>query len=77
MSTQAARIPEDLRTITASEVAEMLGVSTYQVYAWARLGVIPCVRLGRSVRFRLGALRAWMETQEGGAPERCSGELEV
>lgn len=64
MSTQAARIPEDLWTITASEVAEMLGVSTYQVYAWARRGVIPCVRLGRSVRFRLGALRAWMEVQE-------------
>ena len=35
----------------AKWAAERLGVSAYRVYALARTGVVPAVRLGRLVRF--------------------------
>lgn len=37
--------------MTAAEVAEVLGLSRSRVYAGADRGEIPCVRLGRIVRF--------------------------
>ncbi len=34
------------------DTARRLGVSIPQVYAMAASGVLPCVRIGRAVRFR-------------------------
>ena len=48
------------RLLTAQEIAERLGVSTQWVWAQARAGRIPHVRLGRYRRFRESAVEAWV-----------------
>lgn len=42
-------------------VARLLACSPKTVYAWAASGSIPCVRLGRLVRFRLADVRRFIE----------------
>jgi excisionase family DNA binding protein len=46
--------------LTAQDVAERLGVSKDWVWAQARAGAIPHVRLGRYRRFRAEAIEAWI-----------------
>jgi excisionase family DNA binding protein len=46
--------------LTAQEVADQLGVSKDWVWAQARAGTIPHVRLGRYRRFRAEAIEAWI-----------------
>lgn len=48
------------RLLTAEEIAERLGVKTQSVWAQARAGRIPHVRLGRYQRFRESAVEAWL-----------------
>ena len=53
------------RLLEAEEVGRILGVPTPYVYALARRGAIPVVRVGeRYVRFRADAIAAWVEQQE-------------
>jgi len=53
------------RLLTAEEVAERLGVTKEWVWAQARAGRIPHLRLGRYRRFREEALEAWLSELEG------------
>ena len=39
------------RLVAAKVVAERLGITTNRVYELAAQGILPCVRLGRQVRF--------------------------
>jgi len=56
------------KLLTAEEVAERLDVGVKWVWAQARAGRIPHVRLGRYKRFRSEAIDAWLaELEEGGA----------
>jgi excisionase family DNA binding protein len=48
------------RLLTAEEVADRLGVTRTWVWAQAREGRIPHVRLGRYRRFREEALEQWL-----------------
>jgi excisionase family DNA binding protein len=52
------------RLLTVDEVAERLGVTKDWVWAQARAGRIPHVRLGRYRRFREEAIDAWLEQLE-------------
>ncbi|HEX7124884.1 MAG TPA: helix-turn-helix domain-containing protein [Thermodesulfobacteriota bacterium] len=45
------------RLLTAKEVAELLGLKEKTVYELAKRGEIPCVRIGKFVRFRPSDLR--------------------
>ena len=54
------------RLLTAEEVAERLGMRTDWVWAQARAGQIPHVRLGRYRRFRASAIEAWLQELETG-----------
>lgn len=56
----------DERLLTADDVADMLGVGRDWVYAEARAGRIPHVKLGRSVRFRAARVAAWLAEIESG-----------
>jgi excisionase family DNA binding protein len=51
------------RLLTAEDVAQLLNVSTAWVYDHAdrKQPAIPCVRLGKSVRFRPEDVRAFVE----------------
>lgn len=57
------------RLLGAEEVALVLGVPTGFVYALARRGELPTVRIGeRYVRFRSEALERWITEQESIQP---------
>jgi excisionase family DNA binding protein len=53
--------------MVASEVADLLQVTTAWVYAETRRGRLPHVRLGRYVRYRREAIQAWLVAQETGS----------
>ena len=52
------------RLLTAEEIADRLGMKTQWVWAQARAGRIPHVRLGRYRRFREPAVEAWLRDLE-------------
>lgn len=49
------------RLVDAAAIAERLGVPKSWVLESARTGVIPCVRLGRYVRFDENDVDCWIE----------------
>jgi len=49
------------RLLTADDVAELLAVPVSWVRESTRSGAMPCVRLGRYVRFERAAVEAWLE----------------
>ena len=49
------------RLLDARAVAERLGVPESWVRESARSGAMPCVRLGRYVRFDLADVERWLE----------------
>ncbi len=59
------------RLLTADELAERWQVKEAHVYRLAREGQVPCVKLGRYVRFRLEAIEAW--ERDGGAMDAAAG----
>jgi len=52
------------RLLTAEEIAERLGMRTDWVWAQARAGRIPHIRLGRYRRFRESAVESWLRDLE-------------
>lgn len=58
--------PERGALLSAQEVAELLSVPASWVYAEARAGRIPHVRIGRYRRFRLESISDWVERLERG-----------
>jgi excisionase family DNA binding protein len=52
------------RLLTVDEVADRLGVTKEWVWAQARAGRIPHVRLGRYRRFREESIDAWLRSIE-------------
>ena len=55
--------------LTASEVAELLGVPVSWVYEQSRRGRIPTVTLGRYRRYRRDAIERWIVgIEEGWTP---------
>ena len=51
--------------LTADEASTLLRIRRPQIYALARDGIIPSVRIGRAVRFSRTQLLQWIEA--GGA----------
>ena len=52
---------EKLKLLKPEDVAAMLGVARKTVIVWARLGQIPCVRVGRFVRFDPAEIDRWLD----------------
>ena len=48
------------------EIAELLRVSERTVRTWVQAEGLPCVRVGRAVRFRPEAVSAWLAEREDG-----------
>jgi excisionase family DNA binding protein len=56
-----AELQSQLRPmLTADEASELLGIRKPQVYALARDGTLPSVRVGRLVRFNRDILLDWI-----------------
>lgn len=56
---ESARRPEPL--LTELEACEFLRIRPRQLYAWRKQGLIPFVRISRSVRYRRGELEAALD----------------
>lgn len=52
--------------LKAADVADMLGMKKDWVYAEAREGRIPHVKLGRYTRFRRESIEDWIRSRERG-----------
>lgn len=65
--TESARRPEPL--LTELEACEFLRIRPRQLYTWRKQGLIPFVRISRSVRYRLGELETALDAMSvrGGA----------
>lgn len=50
-------IPAPDRLITVKEAGELLALSKFTLYGMASEGKMPCVKIGRCVRFRLSDIR--------------------
>lgn len=56
------------------DIAKFLRMSEGAVYAAVERGQIPCLRLGRRLRFRPAAVQAWVEGTGGPAPRKGRGQ---
>ena len=66
---RSAGPPGPDRLLEADDVAFLLGVPRTFVYALARRGALPTVRIGeRYVRFRARAIEDWIAAQESTRP---------
>lgn len=57
------------KMLTAEEASALLRLRLPQLYALARDGVIPSVRVGRAIRFSSARLKAWIDAGGAGLPE--------
>jgi len=66
-----------MKLLLAAEAAAMLRVTENRVYELAKRRMLPCVRLGRQIRFDEEAVLAWLRA--GGTPlgETSRPELKV
>lgn len=49
--------------LDAATAAELLAVKPSWVYEAVRAGTLPCVRVGRHIRFTTGMLEGWLRGQ--------------
>jgi excisionase family DNA binding protein len=52
------------RLLNAAEVAELLAVPESWVREHTRNGSLPCIQLGRYIRYRREAILTWLESCE-------------
>lgn len=51
----------DAILVNAKKAAAMLDIGTRTLWARTNTGEIPCIRVGRSVRYKVDDLRAWAD----------------
>lgn len=50
--------------LRAKDVAEKLSLALPTIYAFAHRGLLPCVKLGRAVRFRTESIDRFLDARE-------------
>jgi hypothetical protein len=50
--------------ITETDAAKVLGISPRKLWQLRSDGQIPCIRMDRTIRYRVGALEEWARSQE-------------
>jgi excisionase family DNA binding protein len=58
-----ARHHLDQRLLTPAEAAQLLAVKTSWIYEAVRTHRLPCLRLGKHIRFTHHMLETWLEHQ--------------
>jgi excisionase family DNA binding protein len=56
----------DKLLLKPTEVADAIGLGKTRTYQLLKAGVLPSIRVGRSVRTPVEALKAWIVRQEHG-----------
>ncbi len=57
--------------LTGKEAAKVLSVSERTLYALAKAGELPAIRIGRAVRYDPLDLRAWIEQAKEKSRKAC------
>ena len=52
--------------LTTRQAAKALAICERSLWTMTQSGTIPCIRLGRSVRYDPGDLRRWIDQQKAG-----------
>ena len=60
------RVKPDILLLTEREAAEVLAISPRKLWELRMCGKIPCVRIGRAVRYDPADLKAWITQQKAG-----------
>ena len=50
------------RLLTAAEAGEYLGLAEQTLRQWASMRKVPCVKLGRALRFDVRELEEWIDS---------------
>lgn len=58
MNTQSPAFGGDDRLMTDKEVCDYLRIKSRQLYTWRLDGIVPYIRVGRSLRYRKSAIDA-------------------
>ncbi len=53
------------QVMTAKQLADYLQLNEVTIYKWARLGEIPVVKVGRTLRFKKDIIDKWLEIESG------------
>ena len=63
-----------MELLTVQEVAARLQVKVKTIYAWAKQGKIPCLRINGVIRFDAGDIEQWLQNSHVpvGPPRRPS-----
>jgi excisionase family DNA binding protein len=59
------------------EAARALGISPRTLWQWTRTRQVPCIRIGKVVRYPYAALKAWLEAQSrttAGLAQKTEGQ---
>lgn len=65
----------DKLLVTPTEAAILIGVGRTTIYSLIARGVIPSVRIGRSVRVPLEPLRRWVDDCKEGATSEAHQDI--
>ena len=57
--------PVEPLLLTAKQAAECLALSPRKLWSLTAGGDVPCVRIGRALRYSRDDLRGWIESQKG------------
>jgi len=52
------------RLLSVAEAAEWLGMSQSFIYRAVESDLIPCIRMGRAIRFDIKALEEWLDEDD-------------
>ncbi len=58
--------------LTMRQAAQMLAIGERTLWEWTRRGAIPCVRIGRAVRYSPLDLQAWIEARKSTEPPKAT-----
>ena len=67
MNTQSSALSGDDRLMTDKETCDYLRIKARQLYTWRLDGVVPYIRVGRSLRYRKSAIDAALSARTVGA----------
>ena len=66
MNTQSSALSSDDRLMTDKEACDYLRIKARQLYNWRLDGIIPYIRVGRSLRYRKSTIDAALATRTFG-----------
>ena len=77
MDTPTRPIETGSPLLTDEEACNYLRIRQRQLYAWRMQGVIPFIRIGRSIRYRLRDLDAAVEARTVTVPSQVPCEQQI